>query len=165
MELLAGSGLSPMVDIPTGGNGAAAESAAVAGLALRYHNVASRRGRAGDLRERLEEAVSAFPNNMAILGMHLEMQKGRGVWSRARDVVQGGGVVRRVAEVWAAGWVPTRWAWEVERARAGLAEAIAEAELRGASGPEINDVESAWMLEHELCTFGEGEWVIQCGER
>lgn len=38
-----------------------------------------------------------------------------------------------------------------------LAEAIAEAELRGASGPEINDVESAWMLEHELCTFGEGE--------
>ncbi|KAI4528722.1 isocitrate lyase and phosphorylmutase [Schizophyllum commune Loenen D] len=36
-----------------------------------------------------------------------------------------------------------------------LAEAIAEAELRGASGPEINDVESAWMLEHELCTFGE----------
>ncbi|KAL1741246.1 isocitrate lyase [Schizophyllum fasciatum] len=36
-----------------------------------------------------------------------------------------------------------------------LAEAIAQAELQGATGPEINDIESAWMLEHELCTFDE----------
>lgn len=133
LELLAGSGLSPVVDIPIGGSVAAAESAAVAGLSLRYHHVVSRRGRAGDLRERLEEAVSMFPGNTALLGMHLEMQKGRGVWSRARDVVQGGGVARRVAEVWAAGWVPARWAWEVERARAGLAEAVIDERTRGSA--------------------------------
>ncbi|KZV75506.1 DUF1740-domain-containing protein [Peniophora sp. CONT] len=133
LELLTGSGLSPVVDIPTGGNAVAAESAAVAGLSLRYHDVVSRRGRAGDLRERLEEAVSAFPDNTALLGMHLEMQKGRGVWSRARDVVQGGGVARRVAEVWATGQVPTRWAWEVERARVGLSEAVADERTRGSA--------------------------------
>lgn len=133
LELLAGSGLSPAVDIPTGGNAVAAESAAVASLSLRYHHVVSRRGPAGDLRERLEEAVSAFPDNTALLGMHLEMQKGRGVWSRARDAVRGGGVARRVAEVWTAGWVPARWAWEVERARAGLAEAVLDERTRGSA--------------------------------
>ena len=40
---------------------------------------------------------------------------------------------RRAAEVWAAGWVPARWVWEVERARAGLAEAVLDERTRGSA--------------------------------
>ncbi|TRM61512.1 isocitrate lyase [Schizophyllum amplum] len=46
-----------------------------------------------------------------------------------------------------------------------LADAIAQAEARGATGPEVNDVESTWVLEHHLCTFGEAvEKAIEASE-
>ncbi|KAG8890926.1 hypothetical protein FRB98_002946 [Tulasnella sp. 332] len=37
----------------------------------------------------------------------------------------------------------------------GLAEILAEAEQRGASGAEVDKLEAAWMAEHQLSTFEE----------
>ncbi|KAG9038853.1 hypothetical protein FRB95_014402 [Tulasnella sp. JGI-2019a] len=37
----------------------------------------------------------------------------------------------------------------------GLAEVLAEAEVRGASGAEVDKLEEAWMAEHTLFTFDE----------
>lgn len=38
----------------------------------------------------------------------------------------------------------------------GLAETIADAETRGASGSEVNEIEKKWMSEHKLVTFDQG---------
>lgn len=38
----------------------------------------------------------------------------------------------------------------------GLAEAIAEAESKGASGAEIDKAEKEWSQANPLCTFDEG---------
>lgn len=38
----------------------------------------------------------------------------------------------------------------------GLAEVIAEAEIRGASGAQVDQLEVQWMAEHELSTFDQG---------
>lgn len=40
-----------------------------------------------------------------------------------------------------------------------LSEEVANAEGKGASGPEIEKVEKKWMQSHELCTFNQG----RCG--
>ena len=39
----------------------------------------------------------------------------------------------------------------------GLAETIVDAEMRGATGAEVDNVERKWMDEHKLCTFDQGE--------
>lgn len=38
----------------------------------------------------------------------------------------------------------------------GLAEILAEAEMQGASGAEVDKLEGDWMAKHKLCTFDEG---------
>ena len=38
----------------------------------------------------------------------------------------------------------------------GLAEALAEAEAKGATGSEIDRLEQEWTSAHELCTFNQG---------
>ena len=38
----------------------------------------------------------------------------------------------------------------------GLAEVLAEAEARGASGAEIDKLEKEWTDGHEMCTFNQG---------
>lgn len=43
-----------------------------------------------------------------------------------------------------------------------LADEIAEAEMKGASGAEIEKLETKWMAEHEMCTFNQGELVEFC---
>ena len=37
-----------------------------------------------------------------------------------------------------------------------LAETLADAEVKGASGPEIDRLEKEWISVHELCTFNQG---------
>jgi isocitrate lyase len=39
----------------------------------------------------------------------------------------------------------------------GLAQVLAEAEARGASGVEIDKLEREWTESHEICTFNQGE--------
>lgn len=49
----------------------------------------------------------------------------------------------------------------------GLAELIQEAEMRGATGAEVDKVEKEWLEEHPLCTFNEGgilTHLIQCAK-
>ncbi len=38
----------------------------------------------------------------------------------------------------------------------GLAEVLAEAEAKGATGPEIDRLEGEWTSTNELCTFNQG---------
>jgi isocitrate lyase len=38
----------------------------------------------------------------------------------------------------------------------GLAEVLADAEAKGATGPEIDRLEKEWISSHELCTFNQG---------
>lgn len=38
-----------------------------------------------------------------------------------------------------------------------LAEAIAEAEQHGKTGPEIDQIEKEWLEAHPMCTFNEGQ--------
>ncbi|EGO05163.1 hypothetical protein SERLA73DRAFT_164712 [Serpula lacrymans var. lacrymans S7.3] len=134
---------------PYGASGSAGEedkireSLMTASLTMIYnHTVILRRPCPPSLlRERLQIAVEAFPNNTIMLGMFLEMEKGQGVWGRVRSLlgqntVDGGmcekGVARRAAEVWIAGWEKGRWEGEIERTRSGLA-AAAESERTRAS--------------------------------
>jgi len=37
-----------------------------------------------------------------------------------------------------------------------LAQVLAEAEAKGATGAEVDSLEKKWLKEHELCTFNEG---------
>ncbi|KAJ6604525.1 NRDE-2, necessary for RNA interference-domain-containing protein [Mycena vulgaris] len=81
------------------------------------------------LRERVETGVQLYPSNSVLLGLFLEGEKGQGVWGKVRAILgeSGGtekGVLRRVEEVWIAGWDKGRWEAEVERTRSGLAAAM-----------------------------------------
>jgi hypothetical protein len=81
------------------------------------------------LRVRAHVAFEEYPSNSIILGILLESERGQGVWGRVRSMLgdNGGkakGVVRRIEEVWVAGWEKGRWLSEVERTRNGLAAAI-----------------------------------------
>ena len=38
-----------------------------------------------------------------------------------------------------------------------LAETIAEAEVQGKTGPEIDQIEKEWLDAHPMCTFNEGK--------
>ena len=40
----------------------------------------------------------------------------------------------------------------------GLAQVLAEAEARGASGAEVDALEQQWTEENPLCTFEQGLW-------
>lgn len=113
----------------------AEESSAVASLHMLYNHVVTLKStaRPGVLRQRLEHAIRAYPNNTAILAMFLEVQKGQGVWGKVRELIgedgegDGGeakGVARRVADVWLARWEKGRWEWEIERTRSGLNAAM-----------------------------------------
>ncbi|KAJ6574984.1 NRDE-2, necessary for RNA interference-domain-containing protein [Mycena capillaripes] len=81
------------------------------------------------LRERVEKAIKLYPSNSVLLGVFLEGEKGQGVWGKVRAMLGEGlgvekGVLRRIEEVWIAGWDKSRWEAEVERTRSGLAAAV-----------------------------------------
>jgi hypothetical protein len=80
------------------------------------------------LRERVEKALTLYPSNSVLLGLFLEGEKGQGVWGKVRTMLGEGvvekGVLRRIEEVWIAGWDKSRWDAEVERTRSGLAAAV-----------------------------------------
>ncbi|KAI0778496.1 DUF1740-domain-containing protein [Trametes elegans] len=111
------------------------ENLTVAALALLYdHSVVLKSSTPPALlRERAERAVEAYPGNTAALG---------GIWGRVRAMLgetaaDGTGkekdVVRRVAEVWVAGWEKGRWEAEVERTRSGLGAAAEDERTRGSA--------------------------------
>ncbi|KAJ7038329.1 NRDE-2, necessary for RNA interference-domain-containing protein [Mycena alexandri] len=90
------------------------------------------------LRERVEKAVAVYPSNSVVLGLFLEGEKGQGVWGKVRAMLgEGGGIekgiLRRVEEVWVAGWDKSRWEAEVERTRNGLAAAVDSERTRGSA--------------------------------
>ncbi|KAF8213175.1 NRDE-2, necessary for RNA interference-domain-containing protein [Mycena galopus ATCC 62051] len=81
------------------------------------------------LRERVEKAITLYPSNSVVLGLFLEAEKGQGVWGKVRMLLGEGAsiekdILRRVEEVWVAGWDKSRWEAEVERTRSGLAAAV-----------------------------------------
>jgi hypothetical protein len=81
------------------------------------------------LRERVGKALEEYPSNSVILGLFLEGERGQGVWGRVRETLgeRGGkdkSVVRRIQDVWIAGWERGRWISELERTRSGLAAAV-----------------------------------------
>ncbi|KAJ7492744.1 NRDE-2, necessary for RNA interference-domain-containing protein [Mycena latifolia] len=81
------------------------------------------------LRDRVEKGVQLYPSNSVLLGLFLEGEKGQGVWGKVRGMLGESsrtekGVLRRVEEVWIAGWDQGRWEAEVERTRSGLAAAM-----------------------------------------
>ncbi|KAJ7654952.1 NRDE-2, necessary for RNA interference-domain-containing protein [Mycena polygramma] len=81
------------------------------------------------LRERVEKAVAVYPSNSVLLGLFLDGEKGQGVRGKVRALLgEGGGVekgvLRRIEEVWMAGWDKSRWEAEVERTRSGLTAAV-----------------------------------------
>lgn len=41
-----------------------------------------------------------------------------------------------------------------------LAQTLADAEARGATGAEVDKLEQEWTQKHEMCTFNQGESVI-----
>ncbi|KAF9474100.1 hypothetical protein BDN70DRAFT_885209 [Pholiota conissans] len=90
------------------------------------------------LRERAHAAFEEYPNNSILLGILLESERGQGVWGRIRAILGDSGgkakdVVRRIEEVWVAGWEKGRWLSEVERTRNGLAAAIEHERTRASS--------------------------------
>lgn len=42
-----------------------------------------------------------------------------------------------------------------------LAQALADAEARGAGGAEIDKLEQEWTKNHQMCTFNEGQSKYQ----
>jgi isocitrate lyase len=40
-----------------------------------------------------------------------------------------------------------------------LAQALADAEARGATGAEVNKLEQEWTKNHQMCTFNQGQLV------
>ncbi|KAJ7487463.1 NRDE-2, necessary for RNA interference-domain-containing protein [Mycena galericulata] len=82
------------------------------------------------LRGRVEESLKLYPSNSVLLGLFLEGEKGQGVWGKVRAMLgeNAGGtekdVLRRIQEVWIAGWDKGRWEAEVERTRSGLVAAL-----------------------------------------
>ncbi|THH33540.1 hypothetical protein EUX98_g633 [Antrodiella citrinella] len=105
------------------------------------------------MRDRAEKAIEDYPNNTIILGFFLESERGQGVWGRVRAMLgEGRGkekdVARRVAEVWVAGWEPSRWEAEQERTRHGLSAAVEDERTRGSA--------TLWRIYIEF--------EIRCGE-
>jgi isocitrate lyase len=45
----------------------------------------------------------------------------------------------------------------------GLAEVLAEAEAKGASGSEVDKLEKKWTDSHEMCTFDRGRQLNLVG--
>ncbi|KAG6851218.1 hypothetical protein H0H93_015228 [Arthromyces matolae] len=81
------------------------------------------------LRERVGKAMEEYPSNTIILGLFLEGERGQCVWGRVRGILGEGGpktkdIIRRLQEVWIAGWERGRWSAEVERTRSGLGAAV-----------------------------------------
>ncbi|EED80436.1 predicted protein, partial [Postia placenta Mad-698-R] len=123
---------------------AAHESLTVACLVLlyRYGTVLRNPVPPALLREQAEAAIEAYPSNTIILGIFLEAQRGQGIWGRVRhmlgeNVADGRtrekDVVRRVGEVWVAGWEKGRWEAEKERTRGGLSAAVEDERTRGSA--------------------------------
>jgi len=145
LELLTGTSLPSFMTDPIEFSPAPAdESLTVASLKMLFHHVVTLRSatRPQVLRERLERAVEVYPDNTVIIGMFLEMQKGRGVWGRVRELLgeiesadgaREKGVARRVTDVWVAGWEKGRWEWELERTRAGLENGVLNERTRGSA--------------------------------
>lgn len=81
------------------------------------------------LRDRAHAAYGRYPSNSIVLGILLEAEKGQGVWGRVRAMLGSSDgkvkdVVRRIEEIWIAGWEKGRWLSEIERTRNGLAAAV-----------------------------------------
>ena len=81
------------------------------------------------LRQRVKGALEEYPSNSVILGIFLEGERGQGVWGRVREMLgessgKAKDVMRRVEEVWIAGWERGRWVSEIERTRSGLGAAV-----------------------------------------
>ncbi|KAJ7275169.1 NRDE-2, necessary for RNA interference-domain-containing protein [Mycena haematopus] len=80
------------------------------------------------LRERVDKAITFYPSNSVVLGLFMEAEKGQGVWGKVRmlgeDASVEKGILRRIEEVWIAGWDKSRWEAEVERTRSRLAAAV-----------------------------------------
>ncbi|KAH7928477.1 DUF1740-domain-containing protein [Leucogyrophana mollusca] len=145
LELLTSSPVSALAVLdsqPADGGEEARESLMVASLLMLYHHSVTLRNPTPPtvLRDRLQVAIEACPNNTIILGMFLEGEKGHGVWGRVRALLgqntldvgaKEKGVARRVAEVWVAGWEKGRWDSEIERTRSGLAAAVESERTRG----------------------------------
>ena len=109
------------------------EGVVVGLLAVIYHHTVTLRNHAAPalLREVAHEAIKKYPDNTIVMGILLESEKGEALWGRIRlvlgDSLQGSSeksVVRRLSEVWAAGWDVGRWQGEIERVRAGLEAAV-----------------------------------------
>ncbi|KAJ6519696.1 NRDE-2, necessary for RNA interference-domain-containing protein [Mycena sanguinolenta] len=81
------------------------------------------------LREMVEKAITLYPSNSVVLGLFMEAEKGQGVWGKVRALLGEGAsvekdILRRIEEVWVAGWDKSRWEGEAERTRSGLAAAV-----------------------------------------
>jgi hypothetical protein len=109
------------------------EGATMALLVLIYHYTITLRNPVAMklLRDIAHEAITQYPDNTVVLGVLLESEKGEAVWGRVRRVLAEPGpgspdksVVRKISEIWAAGWVVGRWSGEVERVRASLEAAV-----------------------------------------
>ncbi|KAJ7293452.1 NRDE-2, necessary for RNA interference-domain-containing protein [Mycena rebaudengoi] len=122
--------------VPTAGS-VQHESLTVAALLMlyRYAVVLKHPTPPALLRERVEQAIGLYPSNSVLLGLFLEGQKGQGVWGKVRTILGEGGVekdvLRRIEEVWIAGWDKGRWEAEIERTRSGLAAAVESERTRG----------------------------------
>ncbi|KAJ7125708.1 NRDE-2, necessary for RNA interference-domain-containing protein [Mycena crocata] len=138
MELLTGGGPESMLEVfnvglsPLNVGSTEHEGLMVAELLMLYRFGAILKNAMPPalLRDRVEKAVKLYPSNSVLLGLFLEGEKGQGVWGKVRAMLGDGGggteknVLRRVQEVWIAGWDKSRWEAEVERTRGGLAAAV-----------------------------------------
>jgi hypothetical protein len=104
-------------------------------LLFHHSRTLSRTARPVILRDRAATALARFPSNTLLFGLVLESERGQAIWGRTRALVGANGedktVLRRVAEVWAAGWDHRRWAAEAERVRSSLGAAVSSDRLRG----------------------------------
>lgn len=44
-----------------------------------------------------------------------------------------------------------------------LAEALAAAETKGATGAEVDRIEQEWTQKHQMCTFNQGQLIVSTG--
>ncbi|KAI0936623.1 hypothetical protein AcW1_000813 [Taiwanofungus camphoratus] len=117
------------------------ESLTIASLMLLYNHGIRLRNPVPPamLRERAKKAIEAYPSNTLILGVFLEGQRGQGMWGGVRAMLGDNAdgmmkekdIVKRVAEVWVAGWEKSRWETEQERTRGGLSAAVQNERTRG----------------------------------
>lgn len=110
------------------------EALAVSSLLLIYHHTVTLGNAAPPaiLRGLVQAVIQVYPTNSIILGIFLECEKGEGIWGRVRILLSEDAdgsqiqknLVRRVSEVWVAGWETGRWKGEVERTRSRLEAAV-----------------------------------------